>query len=423
MMSHTSSSEEPVIIVGAGMAGLSCAVHLRAAGLNIRLIDSGDGVGGRVRTDVVDGFLLDRGFQVYLDAYPETGDLLDLKALDLRKFEPGALIFNGKRLKRLMDVFRRPASIWTSATAPIGGFIDKLRVGLMRSQILGSTLEQIANREDLKTESYLRGRKFSEAMIDSFFRSFYGGIFLESELRTSSRMFEFTFKMFGQGSATLPAKGMGEIPKQLAARLPPSSITLNQKVVSLDAHSVTLSSGEQIRGRAVVLATNAASVGSLLPDLRERMPEWRSVTNLYFCAPSSPINESIICLNGSGEGVVNNVCALTDVSPDYSPDERALISVSVLGLHPQEALPAKVRKELMGWFGECVAQWCHLRTDLIPEALPEQTPKVQKHKLGYIQQKGIYVCGDHTTSASIEGAVISGKRAAEAIIMRRTSVL
>ena len=423
MMSHTSSSEEPVIIVGAGMAGLSCAVHLRAAGLNLRLIDSGDGVGGRVRTDVVDGFLLDRGFQVYLDAYPETGDLLDLKALDLRKFEPGALIFNGKRLKRLMDVFRRPASTWTSATAPIGGFIDKLRVGLMRSQILGSTLEQIANREDRKTESYLRGRGFSEAMIDSFFRSFYGGIFLESELRTSSRMFEFTFKMFGQGSATLPAKGMGEIPKQLAARLPPGSITLNQKVVSLDAHSVTLSSGEQIRGRAVVLATNAASVGSLLPDLRERMPEWRSVTNLYFCAPSSPINESIICLNGSGEGVVNNVCALTDVSPDYSPDERALISVSVLGLHPQEALPAKVRQELMGWFGECVAKWCHLRTDLIPEALPEQTPKVQKHKLGYIQQKGIYVCGDHTTSASIEGAVISGKRAAEAIIMRRISVL
>ena len=423
MMSHTSSSEEPVIIVGAGMAGLSCAVHLRAAGLNLRLIDSGDGVGGRVRTDVVDGFLLDRGFQVYLDAYPETGDLLDLKALDLRKFEPGALIFNGKRLKRLMDVFRRPASIWTSATAPIGGFIDKLRVGLMRSQILGSTLEQIANREDRKTESYLRGRGFSEAMIDSFFRSFYGGIFLESELRTSSRMFEFTFKMFGQGSATLPAKGMGEIPKQLAARLPPGSITLNQKVVSLDAHSVTLSSGEQIRGRAVVLATNAASVGSLLPDLRERMPEWRSVTNLYFCAPSSPINESIICLNGSGEGVVNNVCALTDVSPDYSPDERALISVSVLGLHPQEAFPAKVRQELMGWFGECVAKWCHLRTDLIPEALPEQTPKAQKHKLGYIQQKGIYVCGDHTTSASIEGAVISGKRAAEAIIMRRISVL
>ena len=423
MMSHTSSSEEPVIIVGAGMAGLSCAVHLRAAGLNLRLIDSGDGVGGRVRTDVVDGFLLDRGFQVYLDAYPETGDLLDLKALDLRKFEPGALIFNGKRLKRLMDVFRRPASIWTSATAPIGGFIDKLRVGLMRSQILGSTLEQIANREDRKTESYLRGRGFSEAMIDSFFRSFYGGIFLESELRTSSRMFEFTFKMFGQGSATLPAKGMGEIPKQLAARLPFDSITLNQKVVSLDAHSVTLSSGEQIRGRAVVLATNAASVGSLLPDLRERMPEWRSVTNLYFCAPSSPINESIICLNGSGEGVVNNVCALTDVSPDYSPDERALISVSVLGLHPQEAFPAKVRQELMGWFGECVAKWCHLRTDLIPEALPEQTPKAQKHKLGYIQQKGIYVCGDHTTSASIEGAVISGKRAAEAIIMRRISVL
>ena len=422
-MSHTSSSEEPVIIVGAGMAGLSCAVHLQTAGLNLRLIESGDSVGGRVRTDVVDGFLLDRGFQVYLDAYPETGDLLDLNTLDLRKFEPGAMVFNGKRLVRLMDVFRRPASVWSSATAPIGGLNDKLRVGLMRAQILGSTLEQIVDREDRSTESYLRSRGFSEAMIDGFFRAFYGGIFLESELRTSSRMFEFTFKMFGQGSATLPAKGMGEIPKQLAARLPFDSITLNQKVVVVDSHSVTLMSGEQIHGSAVVLATDAAGVGVFLPELKDRMPEWRSVTNLYFYAPSSPINESIICLNGSGEGVVNNVCALTDVSPDYSPDERALISVSVLGLHPEEGLPTKVQKELMGWFGECVAKWCHLRTDLIPEALPEQSPKAQKDKVGYIHQKGIYVCGDHAISASIEGAVISGKRAAEAIIMRRLSGL
>ena len=418
MMSHTSSSEEPVIIVGAGMAGLSCALHLHAAGLNLRLIDSSDGVGGRVRTDVVNGFLLDRGFQVYLDAYPETGALLDLKALNLRKFEPGALVFNGKRLKRLMDVFRRPASAWTSATAPIGGFIDKLRVGLMRFQILASSLEQIATREDRTTESYLRGRGFSEAMIDSFFRSFYGGIFLESELRTSSRMFEFTFKMFGQGSATLPAKGMGEIPKQLAARLPLDSITLNQRVVSVDSNSVTLSSGEQIHGRAVVLATNAAVVGQLLPELKSEMPEWRSVTNLYFYAPSSPLKESIICLNGSGEGVVNNVCVLTDASPDYSPDERALISVSLLGLHPEEDLPEKVQQELMGWFGECVDQWCHLRTDLIPEALPEQIAKAHKDKAGFTQQKGLFVCGDHATSASIEGAVISGKRVAEAILKR-----
>ena len=421
-MSHRSSSEAPVIIVGAGMAGLSCAVHLHAAGLNLRLIDSGDGVGGRVRTDVVDGFLLDRGFQVYLDAYPETGDLLNLKALNLKRFEPGALVFNGKRLERLMDVFRRPASAWTSATAPIGGFIDKLRVGLMRTQILASTLEQIADREDRTTESYLRGRGFSEAMIDSFFRSFYGGIFLESELRTSSRMFEFTFKMFGQGSATLPAKGMGEIPKQLAARLPHDSITLNQKVVGVDSQSVTLLSGEQIYGCAVVLATNAASVGLLIPQLKEKMPEWRSVTNLYYYAPASPINESIICLNGSGRGVVNNVCTLTDASPYYSPDERALISVSVLGLHLEEGLSAKVQQELMGWFGECVAQWTHLRTDLIPEALPEQIPKAQKNKLGFVQQKGIYICGDHITSASIEGAVISGKRVADAILQRRLSV-
>jgi len=158
-------SPYPVLIVGAGMAGLSCAVHLQRAGVPVRIFEASDGVGGRVRTDVVDGFLLDRGFQVYLDAYPETGALLDLEALELKAFEPGALVFDGRKLQRLMDVFRRPSSAWASATAPIGGLVDKLRVGLMRTKILGSSLEAIATREDRSTEAYLRGLGFSEAMF------------------------------------------------------------------------------------------------------------------------------------------------------------------------------------------------------------------------------------------------------------------
>ncbi|MFT5837242.1 MAG: phytoene dehydrogenase-like protein [Candidatus Azotimanducaceae bacterium] len=411
-----SKSSDPVIIVGAGMAGLSCAVHLQQAGVPVQVFEASDGVGGRVRTDVVDGFLLDRGFQVYLDAYPETGALLDLDALDLRAFEPGALVFDGNKLHRLMDVFRRPASAFASATAPIGGLVDKLRVGLMRAKILGSSLDSIASREDRSTEAYLRGLGFSEVMIDTFFRSFYGGIFLERDLRTSSRMFEFTFKMFGRGSATLPAKGMGEIPKQLAARLPDEAIELNQKVVGLDAQSVTLPDGRRIEGRAVVLATNAAVVGELIPELQEELPEWRSVTNLYFAARESPVKEAIICLNGTGCGLVNNVCALTDAAPEYSLDGRALVSVSVLGLHSQAELPQKVQQELTAWFGESVADWQHLRTDLIKEGLPEQLPHANPDAKGFLQHEGIYVSGDHATSASIEGAVVSGKRVAIAIV-------
>lgn len=405
----------PVIIVGAGMAGLSCAVQLCAAGVPVRVLEASDGVGGRVRTDEVDGFLLDRGFQVYLDAYPETGKLLDLESLDLRAFEPGALVYNGGSLHRLMDVFRRPSSAWTSAMAPVGSLLDKLKVGLMRTKILRSSLDTIATREDLSTEAYLKAAGFSERMIDSFFRSFYGGIFLERELRTSSRMFEFTFKMFGLGSATLPAKGMGEIPKQLAARLPIGCLELNSPVVAVDANSVTLASGERIEGQSVVVASNAAAAAKLLPELAPSMPTWRSVTNLYFSAPASPVNEAIICLNGAGEGLVNNVCVLSDAAPAYAPMGKALISVSILGLQADPELPAAVRTELFDWFGSSVESWQHLRTDRIEQALPEQLPNLGSAQHGFRLYEGIWICGDHTTSASIEGAVISGKRVATAI--------
>jgi len=413
-MKQQMSKTEPVLIVGAGMAGLSCAVHLHRGGIPVRIFEAGDAVGGRVRTDLVDGYLLDRGFQVYLDAYPETGRLLDLEALDLRAFEPGALVFNGQKLHRLMDVFRRPASAWSSATAPVGSLLDKLRVGLLRAKILRSSLEQIATREDRSTEAYLREFGFSEPMIDGFFRSFYGGIFLENELRTSSRMFEFTFKMFGRGSATLPARGMGEIPKQLAGRLPVGSLELNRAVAGLERNAIQLDDGERISGRAVVLATNAAAAGQLMPSLKPSLPAWRAVTNLYFSADSSPVDEAIICLNGSGLGRLNNVCVLTDAAPDYAPEGKALVSVSVLGLPGREDFEDSIRGELKSWFGVSVNSWKHLRTDRIKEALPEQLPNAGSAET-FLQHEGIYVCGDHRNSASIEGAVVSGKHTAEAI--------
>ena len=411
------NTSETVVIVGAGMAGLSCAVHLHEAGIPVRVLEASDGVGGRVRTDVVDGFLLDRGFQVYLDAYPETGALLDLEALDLKSFEPGALVYDGNRLRRLMDVFRRPLSVWASATAPIGSLWDKLLVGVLRFQLLNRSLEAIAAGEDQSTEAYLRTFGFSEGIIDRFFRSFYGGIFLESELRTSSRMFQFTFKMFGKGSATLPAKGMGEIPKQLVARLPAGAVQLNCRVVGVERNTVVLESGETLAARNVVVATDASSAGQLIPSLAGAMPRWRSVTNLYFVAKASPVKEAIICLNGSGAGLVNNVCVLSDAAPEYAPSGEALLSVSVLGLNQSPTLVADVQTELVGWFGDSVQQWRHLRTDSIQKGLPEQLPHANGERagLGYQNHQGIWICGDHLLSASIEGAVISGQRVAAAI--------
>jgi len=403
----------PVLVVGGGMAGLSCAVHLHRRGFPVRVFEASDGVGGRVRTDEVAGFLLDRGFQVYLDAYPETGKLLDLEALQLRAFEPGALVYRDRKLHRLMDVFRRPSFLLTSLRAPIGSMLDKMRVGWMRWQILRSSPDEIDHRPDEATEAYLRDRGFSEGMIDNFFRAFYGGIFLERELRTSSRMFEFTFRMFGQGSATLPARGMGDIPKQLEALLPKGAVSLNTPVNSVFRDGVELENGGWIDGSAVVVATDVTQAGKLLPDAGFNEPRWRSVTNLYVAADRSPVNEPIICLNGSGQGLVNNVCALTDASPEYSADGRALLSVSLLGRQEDGGLEERVKKELANWFGDEALAWQHLRTDTIRRALPEQLPGMERK--GYVETSGVYVCGDHCLSASIEGAVVSGKQAADAI--------
>ena len=404
----------PVLIVGAGLSGLACAVRLHEAGIPVRVIEASDGVGGRVRTDEVEGFLLDRGFQVYLSAYPEAGKLLDLGALGLRPFSPGALLHDGEKFIRVMDVFRCPLSLLESARAPVGSLIDKLRVALLRFRALGSTDQDIALRPDMTTESFLKTFGFSPAMIDGFFRAFYGGIFLERELRTSSRMFEFTFRMFSQGCATLPAGGMGAIPLQLAKRLPPCTIQVNTAVTAASSTAVLLANGEEVHGSRVVIATHAAQTAAIIPGFAGKAPAWRSVSNVYYAAPGSPLGEPIIALNGTGNGLVNNFCVPSDVAPTYAPAGQSLLSVSLLGLHRDPGIAGRVREELRDWYGPQVDEWRHLRTDVIPHALPEQTPNAEAS--GHLEYDGIHICGDHTCSASIEGAIISGNKTAAAII-------
>ena len=409
---------KPIVIIGAGLSGLTCAVTLHEAGMPVVLLEASDGVGGRVRTDEVGGFLLDRGFQVFLDAYPEAGKILDLESLNLRSFEPGAMVYDGASLHRVMDVFRRPATLLRSAFAPIGSLVDKLRVAVLRQKVLDSSLEEIATRPDMTTENYLRDFGFSKKMIDVFFRSFYGGIFLERELETSSRMFEFTFRMFSKGSATVPEKGMGEIPKQLLGRLPNDVLSLNVEVTSLTENNVSLRSGELIQASKVIVATEASVAGELVPNFASQAPNWRAVTNVYFAADHSPLDEAIIALNGQGEGLVNNVAVMSDVSSSYAPAGQSLVSVSLLGLHEAEDLEGLVKTELREWFGSEVKSWRHLRTDVIRRALPNQ---LETRPVGALEMDGVIICGDHAVSASIEGAIISGQAAAKAVLEKNSS--
>ena len=284
-----------VAIVGAGVAGLCCARHLQALGLECTVLEASDAVGGRVRTDAVDGFLLDRGFQVLLTAYPEAQAMLDYDALDLGSFYSGALVRCDGRFARIADPLRHPIDGLQSVFNGVGSSIDKIRVGLLRQRVLRGHWEDLFRQPLQTTEDGLRAEGFSPQMVERFFRPFLGGIFLESELKTPLAMCHFVLRMFSSGTASLPAQGMGAIPAQLAAALPAGWVQLNRCVESADGTGVSLADGERIEARAVVVATEGPTAAKLL-DVEP--PRSRSVTCLYFAAPKDPVAEPILVLNG-----------------------------------------------------------------------------------------------------------------------------
>jgi phytoene dehydrogenase-like protein len=407
-----STESVETIIIGAGLAGLSAALHLHEAGRKVLVLEAADAVGGRVRTDHEDGFLLDRGFQVYLDAYPEAGELLDLEALDLHAFEPGALIWKKGKLRRLMDVFRRPGELFSSALQPIGTPFDKLLVAKLRRRLLRKSQDAIWSAPESTTADYLRRFGFSEGMIDLFFRGFYGGIFLEDQLVTSSRMFEFTFGMFSRGHATLPAAGMQAIPNQLATRLPAGTVRLECPVESISG-SIIRAGGQEITAGRIILATDGSTSARLLPD-RFTAPRWNGTTCLYFAALEPPYLDALIALRGDRKGLINNICVPSNVAPTYAPPGETLISVSITGYQiPDVDLTGRVRSELREWFGPAAADWRFLKAYHLPQSLPIEAPG---HAATLEKGGPVLACGDFLSSASIEGAIRSGRLATDAIL-------
>ncbi len=407
-----------VLIIGGGLAGLSCARHLHRHNVSFLLLEATDRLGGRVRTDRVDGFTLDCGFQVMLSAYPETQRAFDYEALDLHAFYAGALVRADGRFHRVADPFRHPLDAPGTLLAAVGTLADKLRVARLRTTLRRETVPEVFMRDETTTLDALRHRwGFSERMIDRFFRPFLGGIFLERALRTSSRMFEFVFKMFAEGQAVLPADGMDTLPRQLATFLPESSIRLNARVESLDGQRVTLEDGDELEAPVLVVAAEAPAAEELIGNVAPA--GGRSTTCLYYAAPHSPLDAPLLVLNGEGTGPINNLCVLSDVAPSYAPAGRALVSVTVLGLPSagDDALEAHVRSQLSDWFGPDVDRWNHLRTYRIPYALPEQRPPfLSPPKRSVRRHEGLYVCGDHRRTGSIDGALAAGRAAAAAVL-------
>lgn len=407
-----------VLVVGAGLAGLCCCVRLREVGKSFRILEASDGVGGRVRTDEVDSFRLDRGFQVLLTAYPEFQRVCDAGPLDLKPFTRGALIRFGGKFHRFVDPRRDPLGGLATLFGPVAPIGDKYRILPLEKMVRTGRAEDVFAQPEGLTLDFLRwGGHFSDAMIDRFFRPFFGGIFLERDLVTSSRMFRFVFRMFAEGETVVPAAGMGAIPQQIAARLPADAVRLNSPVAAVEPGRVTLASGETLTAKAVVVATESTAAAKLLGDA-VKVPGWRAVTCLYFASDASPVGEQILVLNADEPGPINNFAVMSDVAPSYAPAGKALLSVSVLGdpADDDAGLEAKVREQLAGWYGPVAYQWRHLRTYRVRQALPDQTaPALDVPERPVKLSDGLYVCGDHRDNASINGAMASGWRTAQAV--------
>ncbi len=406
-----------ITIIGAGISGLTAAVYLHQKGYKVQILEASDRAGGRIKTDVVDGFRLDRGFQVLLTEYPETKALLDYKKLNLKRFLPGATVLYDGGQFEIADPFRRPTAIFATLFAPVGSLKDKINTFFLKNKLVNISIPNLFKQPEIETIAKLKKYGFSPKMIDRFYKPFFSGIFLENYLTTSSNMFDFVMKMFSEGDAAIPELGMEEIPKQLVAMLPENSIQYNVKVTAIENNKIIFEDGSTVETDKIIIATEAIGIASNY--ISKTKQNFHQVTNVYFEASIAPTQKAVVVLNASTDKKwANNLTVLSNISNQYAPEGKVLISVSYNGIPAidDETLAENMKSELKQWYGNHVADWKLLKTYRIQYALPNQekvSNEVDHSKIKI--NDNLFICGDHLLNGSINAAMKSGRIVAELI--------
>ena len=406
-----------ITIIGAGISGLTAAAYLHQKGYKVQILEASDRAGGRIKTDVIDGFRLDRGFQVLLTEYPETKALLDYKKLNLKRFLPGATVLYDGGQFEIADPFRRPMAIFATLFAPVGSMKDKIKTFFLKNKLGKIAVSDVFKQPEVDTISQLKKYGFSPKMMERFYKPFFSGIFLENDLKTSSNMFDFVMKMFSEGDAAIPELGMEEIPKQLVEMLPVNSIQYSVKVSAIENNKIICEDGTTIEADKIIIATEAIGLASTyIPKTKQN---FHQVSNVYFEAKMAPTKKAVVVLNASTDKKwVNNLTVMSNVSNKYAPAAKVLISISYNGIPTIDdaTLAENMKTELKQWYGNQVEDWKLLKTYRIKYALPNQEKVSNEVTHSEIKiNDTLFMCGDYLLNGSINAAMKSGRIVAELI--------
>ena len=400
-------------IIGAGVSGLIAAQILENHGYHPTIIEASNTVGGRVKSTIYKGYTLDHGFQVLLTSYPAAQKYLDFNALDLQELLPGATIFKNGKAQTIGDPLRNVSLLLPTLSSSIGSFSDKIKILKLNTLLKKKKVDAIFKTKEKTTLQYLKDFGFSKEIISDFFKPFFSGIFLETKLETSSRMFEFVYKMFGDGLAVLPKNGIQAISDQLKDKLKNTTFKFNASVQEVKDKHIILKNKEVISSHLTIIATDASA---LISNLKNQETDWKSCDTLYFEADKKIFNKPLIGLIADKDMLVNNIFYPTSVAT-ATKTTKELLSVTVVAKHQlnETDLIAKVIAELQS---KCaITNLTFLKRYQIKKALPRLTSLQYEISSTETKLKStIFLAGDQLLNGSLNAAMISGERAAMGVI-------